>query len=271
MNDTDQADSTPASTSQWRPLPARQRRVLGTLMEKSKTTPDAYPLTILALTTGCNQKSNRFPVNNYSLEQIEESVNQMKLIGAVVLVHGNGRVPKVRHLGYQWLGVDKVEAAVMTELLLRGQQTLGELRSRASRMEPIDDMAHLQQLLEGLQQRNLVLYLTPPGRGQIVSHNLYPEHERQALLDSIGQTEEHSQSDDDPSLDHGRQPPITAPPTSTPTPSPSPSGLEVTADAAARMAEMQQAIRDLTNRLAFLEEQLGVQWPGDQLDKTPSE
>jgi uncharacterized protein len=58
----------------WSPLSARQRRVLGTLMEKSKTTPDAYPMTFSALTTGCNQKSNRAPVSNYSTEQIEQAL-----------------------------------------------------------------------------------------------------------------------------------------------------------------------------------------------------
>lgn len=166
----------------WQPLSARQRRVLGTLMEKSKTTPDAYPLTFLALTTGCNQKSNRDPVNNYSQAQIEETVDYLKSKGAVTLVQGNGRVEKVRHYAYQWLGISKVEAAIMTELLLRGAQTLGELRTRASRMEPIADLAELQRLLDDLQQRDLVLFLTPKGRGQVVSHNLYQDTEKAELI-----------------------------------------------------------------------------------------
>jgi len=170
-----------ANRATWQPLTPRQRRVLGTLMEKSKTTPESYPLTFLALTTGCNQKSNRFPVNNYSQDQIEETVDFLKGIGAAALVLGNGRVPKVRHYAYQWMGISKVEAAVLTELLLRGEQTVGELRTRATRMEPIADLAELQRLLSDLHQRHLVLFLSPAGRGQIVSHNLYPEPEKAAL------------------------------------------------------------------------------------------
>ncbi len=171
----------------WRPLTARQRRVLGTLMEKSKTTPDAYPMTFLGLTTGCNQKSNRHPVNNYSQDQIEESVDQLREMGAVALIHGNGRVAKVRHYGYQWLAINKAEAAVMTELLLRGEQTIGELRTRASRMEPFADLAAIQSVLDSLHARKLVLFLTPAGRGQLVSHNLYLEQELEQLKKQVAE------------------------------------------------------------------------------------
>jgi uncharacterized protein len=169
----------------WSPLSARQRRVLGTLMEKSKTTPDAYPMTFSALTTGCNQKSNRAPVSNYSTEQIEQTVEELKKIGAVTLVQGNGRVEKVRHYAYQWFGLSKVEAGVLTELLLRGHQTLGELRTRASRLEPITDLTELHRLLDGLAARKLVVMLTPPGRGQVVSHNIYQEWELEELQKTI--------------------------------------------------------------------------------------
>lgn len=162
---------------QWKPLTAKQRRVLGTLMEKSKTTPDAYPMTFSGLTTGCNQKSNREPVTNYSVEQVETVVDELRSLGAVTIVQGSGRVTKVRHYAYNWMVLNKTEAAIMTELLLRGEQTLGELRTRASRMEPIDDLKHLQQLFDDLKSRNLVVELSPPGRGQLVTHNLYPEWE----------------------------------------------------------------------------------------------
>ncbi len=181
MSDVPSIENSP----QWSPLSAKQRRVLGVLMEKSKTTPDAYPMTFSGLTTGCNQKSNRAPITNYSTEQVEQVVNELKTLGAVTLVHGNGRVEKVRHYAYQWLGLSKVEAAIMTELLLRGHQSLGDLRTRASRMEPISDQGELQRMLGELAARNLVVMLTPSGRGQIVSHNLYPEWELEELQKTI--------------------------------------------------------------------------------------
>jgi uncharacterized protein len=78
---------------------------------------------------------------------------------------------------YEWLGVDKVELAVMAELLLRGAQTVGELRGRAARMEPIPDLPTLKPILQSLKQKGLVLELTPEGRGQIVSHALYKDRE----------------------------------------------------------------------------------------------
>ncbi len=192
--------SSPAPQSnppEWKPLSAKQRRVLGTLMEKSKTTPDAYPMTFSGLTTGCNQKSNREPVSNYTTEQVETVVDELRSLGAVTIVQGSGRVTKVRHYAYNWMALNKTEAAIMTELLLRGEQTLGELRTRASRMEPIEDLKHLQQLFDGLKARNLVVELSPPGRGQLVTHNLYPEWELDQLRSKSANHTGSSQEDPD--------------------------------------------------------------------------
>jgi uncharacterized protein YceH (UPF0502 family) len=165
----------PASPAQpaWRPVTRVQRRVLGVLVEKAKTTPDAYPLTLNALTTGCNQKNNRAPLMNLTTDEAEQALEELRELGAVVEVQGSGRVPKFRHQMYEWLGVDKVELAVMAELLLRGEQTIGELRSHASRMEPIPGLTELQPILQSLTAKKLVLALTPPGRGQVVTHALY--------------------------------------------------------------------------------------------------
>ena len=154
-------------------------------MEKSKTTPDAYPMTFAGLCTGCNQKSNRAPIANYSSEQVETIVDELRAIGALTIVQGLGRNTKVRHYAYNWLGISKVESAVMTELLLRGEQTLGELRTRAARMEPINDLQHMTELFNELKRRNLVVELSPPGRGQIVTHNLYPEWELEQVRKSV--------------------------------------------------------------------------------------
>lgn len=161
----------------WQPLSPIERRVLGVLIEKAKTTPDAYPLSLNAIRTGCNQKSNRSPMMDVDEDAVREAIDGLREKGAVIEVQGGGRVPRFRHLGYEWLGVDKREIAIMTELLLRGPQTVGELRGHASRMEEIADLAALQPLLDSLQGKQLLLALTPAGRGQVVSHTLYPSEE----------------------------------------------------------------------------------------------
>lgn len=167
----------PAEQRKWQPLTSRQRRVFGVLIEKAKTTPDAYPMTINGLVAGCNQKSNREPQMNLSAEDVEQVLDELRGLGAVTEVQGSGRVAKYRHHAYEWLGVEKTELAVMTELLLRGEQTLGELRGRAARMEPIADLAALKPVVDSLTRRGLMVELTPPGRGQMVSHALYKERE----------------------------------------------------------------------------------------------
>jgi uncharacterized protein YceH (UPF0502 family) len=140
-----------------------ERRVLGVLVEKAKTTPDTYPLSLNALVTGCNQKSNRDPVLDLSDADIEEALLEAQKKGLVARVTG-GRVERWRHLLYEAWQVNKVELAVLAELLLRGAQTEGELRGRASRMEPIDDLETLRDVLKSMASRGLVVYLTPEGR-----------------------------------------------------------------------------------------------------------
>jgi uncharacterized protein YceH (UPF0502 family) len=166
--------------ARWQPVPALERRVLGVLVEKAKTTPDAYPMTVNALVTGCNQKNNRSPVMDVRPEDVEEALERLRELGAVAEVQGGGRVPKYRHYLYEWLGVDKVELAVMAELLLRGAQTEGELRGRAARMEPIADLPALRPILTGLESKGLIVPLSPAGRGRALTHALYepPELER---------------------------------------------------------------------------------------------
>src|ERR1043166_2320533 len=147
----------------WPSLTPNERRVLGVLVEKAKTTPDAYPLSGNALVTGSNQKSNREPLLNLNDLDVEEALHAAQQKGLVMKVIG-GRVERWRHLLYEKWQVDKVEIAVLGELLLRGPQTEGELRGRASRMEPIDDLDTLRARLKPLAQRGLVVYLSPEGR-----------------------------------------------------------------------------------------------------------
>jgi uncharacterized protein YceH (UPF0502 family) len=168
------------------PLPLRQRRILGVLMEKARTTPDAYPLTLNSLVSGCNQKSNRHPLMDLTAEQVEDDLEKMRAAGLVAEVQGNGRVAKYRHFGYDYMKVKGAEAAVMTELLLRGEQTAGELRTRASRFEAIADLPTLQNLLDSLMARGLVVALSPAGRGQLLTHNLYLPEELSRLKQLLG-------------------------------------------------------------------------------------
>jgi uncharacterized protein len=163
----------PHAAASWKPLDERQRRVLGVLIEKAKTTPAAYPMTVNAIVTGCNQKNNRDPITTLDDFDVEKALDELRMLGAVSEIDWLGRVSKYKHHAYEWLGVSRVELAVMAELLLRGAQALGELRSRAARMEEIADLAALTPIVDALLERGLMIELTAPGRGQIVSHNLY--------------------------------------------------------------------------------------------------
>ncbi|WPJ94007.1 YceH family protein [Coraliomargarita algicola] len=116
-------------------LTAVDARVLGCLLEKAATTPDAYPLTLNSLLLACNQKSNRQPVVEYDEETVLESIDDLRKAKLVFRVDVAGsRVAKYRHNIDEHLGLDKAGKALLTVLLLRGAQTLGELRTRCERM-----------------------------------------------------------------------------------------------------------------------------------------
>ncbi|HEV3121261.1 MAG TPA: DUF480 domain-containing protein [Isosphaeraceae bacterium] len=173
------------SEKTWVPLTPGERRVLGVLVEKAKTTPEYYPLTVNALVNGCNQKSNRDPLTNYDADDVELILESLRKKGAVVRLEGTGRVLRWKHTLYDWLSLrdQPVAMAVMAELLLRGPQTEGDLRARASRMEPIPDLPALEAVLDTLRGRGLVVQLSPPGqrRGVVVTHGLYPPADLEAL------------------------------------------------------------------------------------------
>lgn len=175
---SDDASSSASPTApRWQPLEAIERRVLGVLIEKAKTTPENYPMSLNAIRVGSNQKNNRAPLMQLDDDHVEAALETLRRAGAVAEIQGSGRVHKYRHLAYEWLGVDKVELAVMAELLLRGAQTVGELRGRAARMEPIKDLSDLRPVLDSLETKRLVAYLSPAGRGAMVTHALYQERE----------------------------------------------------------------------------------------------
>ncbi len=174
-----QTESTGGPGAAWVPLSPRERRVVGVLAEKGKTTPEYYPLTVAAIVAGCNQKSNRDPITNYDQDDVEDALQSLRKKGASIMVEAGGRVPRWKHTLYEWLKVSKAELAVLIELLLRGPQTEGELRARVSRMESLADLAALQTILEALMPRGLVVYLSPSGqrRGVMLTHGLYPPEE----------------------------------------------------------------------------------------------
>jgi uncharacterized protein YceH (UPF0502 family) len=151
------------------------------LVEKQKTTPDVYPMTLNGLVTGCNQKSNRDPILTLTDVAIEESLARLQKLGLVMRVD-SGRVEKWRHTLYDEWRVSKPEIAVLAELLLRGPQTEGELRGRVSRMEPVDDLDALRGILKPLAERKLVVYLSPEGRrGTTVTHGFHSPEEYERL------------------------------------------------------------------------------------------
>ncbi len=178
---TEPSSPPPSRSPQWQPLAAIDRRVAGVLIEKAKTTPNAYPMSLSAICAACNQKSNRAPVMNLEPDDVEESLDRLRQIGAVGIIEGYGRVAKYRHYLYEWLGVEKVELSVMGELLLRGAQTEGDLRARASRMDRIADLDALRSVLTSLKSKGLVIALTPEGRGHVVTHALYPPRELEQI------------------------------------------------------------------------------------------
>jgi uncharacterized protein YceH (UPF0502 family) len=183
MSTAPDALESPTPTA-WPALTAVERRVLGVLVEKAKTTPDAYPLSVNALVTGCNQKSNRDPVVCLADLEVEDALAACQQKGLVTRISnvGGSRVVRWRHNLYELWHVEKVDLAILAELLLRGPQTEGELRGRADRMEPITDLDALRGLLKPLVQRGLVVYLTPEGkRGTMVAHGFHPPQEVQKL------------------------------------------------------------------------------------------
>jgi uncharacterized protein YceH (UPF0502 family) len=129
-------------------------RVLGTLVEKAQTTPAQYPITLNALTAGCNQRNNRDPVTDLSEEQVLDALDSLRRRGLVrdVMLSGS-RVTKYRHLAREVIGVDTAQLVILAELLLRGPQTSGELRARASRMHPIESLQAVEATLSSLIDR----------------------------------------------------------------------------------------------------------------------
>jgi uncharacterized protein len=141
-------------------LSPEQIRVLGCLLEKQRTTPDAYPLSLNSLRLACNQSTNRDPVVDYDEATIREALDRLQRRGLTRLASGAGsRAAKYRHLLAEALPMDRGEEAVMCVLMLRGPQTPGELKQRGERMHPFASLAELQDTVERLIGRGLTARL----------------------------------------------------------------------------------------------------------------
>lgn len=140
-------------------LDAVECRVLGCLIEKQRTTPDAYPLSLNALRLACNQSTNRDPVVNFDEDVIRTALQRLYKRGYTRLASSHSsRTAKYRHLLDEALKIDLAEQAVLAVLLLRGPQTPGELKQRTERMEPMS-MDELQDVLTRMIDGDLVSQL----------------------------------------------------------------------------------------------------------------
>ena len=141
-------------------------RVLGCLIEKQRTTPDAYPLTLNSLRLACNQATNRDPVVEYDEATIREALQRLWRKEWARLASGQGsRSVKYRQLVQETLGLADHEISVLCVLMLRGPQTPGELKQRTERLHPFAALAEVEETLERLNGRSLVLRLPRrPGR-----------------------------------------------------------------------------------------------------------
>ena len=150
-----------------------EARIIACLIEKQITTPDQYPLSLNSLTLACNQKSNRDPVMNVDNAAVQSTLDQLARRHFVIDKSGFGsRVPKYQHrfcnTEYGTLKFSPQELAILCELMLRGPQTPGELRTRASRMAPFGDASEVEATLDGLASREdgpfVVRLAREPGR-----------------------------------------------------------------------------------------------------------
>ena len=125
-------------------------RVLGALLEKEATTPDYYPLSLNALVSACNQKSNREPVVSYDDSDVSDAILRLREKKLAEVITGSGRVSRYAQRISQSLNLGRRESAVLCPLLLRGPQTLGEIKDRSERMHAFTDLAEVERVLESL-------------------------------------------------------------------------------------------------------------------------
>lgn len=139
-----------------------ETRVVSVLVEKEMTTPEYYPLSLNALLNACNQKTNRDPVTVLGEAEVAAALERLRHLGLVTRGGAGGRVGKYAHNLSGKLHLEPETLAVLTEMMLRGPQTVGELRNRAGRMQPLPDLAAVEMELEELMNREPPLVVRMP-------------------------------------------------------------------------------------------------------------
>ncbi|HWA54402.1 MAG TPA: YceH family protein [Solirubrobacterales bacterium] len=213
-------------------------RVVGCLIEKQRTTPDVYPLSLNALRLACNQSTNRDPVVDYDEQTVVEALRRLALRGWTRLASGAGsRARKYRQLLDEAFGLDEAEVSLLAVLMLRGPQTPGELKQRGQRLHDFADLAAVQETLERLVER-----------GQVARHERRPgqKEDRYEQLLGGGSTE------DQPSAPSGLSLPED--------PRPEDSSVEPAAElkpAEDRLTRLEREMSELRAELAALRDELG--------------
>jgi uncharacterized protein len=140
-------------------------RVVGSLVEKQLTTPDYYPLTLNALLHACNQISNRDPVVQYDERTVEDAIDSLRRKNLVYVFYGSeSRVPKYKHMAREVFELSPPELAALCVLMLRGPQTVGEVRGRTGRLHEFADLAEVETTLDALARRDQPLVMKLPRR-----------------------------------------------------------------------------------------------------------
>ncbi|HKG04438.1 MAG TPA: YceH family protein [Conexibacter sp.] len=228
-------------------------RVLGCLIEKQRTTPDAYPLSLNALRLACNQATNRNPVVDYDETIIRDALQHSYRRGWTRLTSGHGsRAAKYRHLLDEALGLASDELAVLAVLMLRGAQTPGELKQRAERLHRFDDLAAVDATLQQLI-----------GRGHVAQLQRQPGQKEERYVQLLGgdggetgasaaPTAAQPTPTVPPPAPAAPAPPVAVPPASPPAPAALPTAAE------ARIAQLEREVAALRAELASLRNELGA-------------
>jgi uncharacterized protein YceH (UPF0502 family) len=216
---------------------AAEVRVVGCLIEKQRTTPDAYPLSLNGLRLACNQSTNRDPVVDYDEATVSEALRRLALRGWTRLTSGAGsRARKYRHLLPEALGVDEADLALLAVLMLRGPQTPGELKQRSERLHGFADLAAVETALDGLV-----------GHGYVARHERRPgqkEERYQQLLGGLGEEAGEAVAGDAGEVEQAEEAGGTA-------------GRPELAPAEDRLARLEREVAELRSDLASLREALG--------------
>jgi uncharacterized protein YceH (UPF0502 family) len=186
------------------PLTPVEARVVGCLVEKQRTVPDTYPLTLNALVSACNQTSNRDPILHLQDGDVVRAIDSLKARGMARIVHPStgSRVTKYRHVLDEALGLDDGPLAVLTVLLLRGPQTAAELRSRSERLCAFDDLDAVEAALAelGLDAPLVQRLERRPGEREARwTQLLSPSGHAESVADGVTVTRTEKQ--DDPGLE----------------------------------------------------------------------